>query len=294
MKNKFQRIIQVSFLLMLFLIVGLSLYNIHKINFAIRELNQANVNLGSKVDAVSADLRQIRINLNTKVDAVLKAFIAEKVEALTKDKTSEEEKVIALARWVSSNISNRFRTSDKLSSSHSENIFTFDDRFVNEKIIPNGIYLRFALRSGACTPRALIFIEMLKYVNIIARLYNICCFPIKENAHSCVQVYYSGNWHFFDVTYAGYFKKHDKILSFEDLMGIVKKGENHLKYLVSLPNSLDYWNILDSNLSSEQDILKIDNQERMKRAYSKETLLKTKNYGYFPCIGDKLNCRCND
>ena len=253
-------------------------------------MKQTHVNMDAKIDAIlkaciaenleshmkemqesqmnfSETIKQTHVNMDAKIDAILKAFIAEKVEALTKDKNSNEEKVIAIAKWVSANISNRQNVADKFSD------WTSTDMFKGNHFI-SPVYMYFATRTGLCGARSMIFTEMLKNINIVSKRYNICCFPTKEDAHSCVQVYYDKSWHFFDVTYAGYFKKHGKILSFEEIIEAVKNTEDHLKYLVVFPNGYDHY--YGDNIMEQ----KVDNQERMRRVYSKKVLEKTTDYGY--------------
>ena len=175
MPDKFQKIITLFFFLFLLLISSLSLW------IGIKQIKEQR--------DLAKTIKQAHVNMDAKVDAILKAFIAEKVEALTKDKNSDEEKVIAIAKWVTANVSNRYEVADKLSSCTTSENFTGMDTFAKPGLI-NSIYIHFATRSGGCGPHSSIFIEMLKYLNIQAKFYNICCFPARDNAHSCVQVYY--------------------------------------------------------------------------------------------------------
>jgi hypothetical protein len=230
-----------------------------------------NYDMEKRLELIAYDVAEIKkqednlkniigvIKLNS--EASLHALLAEKVERIVRDKNTTEEKVIALAQWVSSNISN------------------------NEEF-GNNVYTWFSNRSGLCGMRAVLFVEMLKYINVRGEVYNICKFPARENAHSCAQVYYDGQWHFFDVTYAGYFKMNDKILSFDEMVSASKK-QDILEHLVVFEKNLDRSRSLSTRsyhtLPSSEFVkaTNVNNLERMKYVYARENLMNAKEYGKF-------------
>lgn len=61
----------------------------------------------------------------------------------------------------------------------------------------------FAHRTGLCGERAWVFVEMLSYLHIPARVFNIYNFGEVGGGHRGTQAYYNGQWHFFDVIYQG-------------------------------------------------------------------------------------------
>lgn len=273
-QDRFYKSFKLFFFLFSFLICSVSLWLCLELIGIKKHIKQIDINtkkIDDNIKQINVNIKQIDVNVGANLDIVLKAFIAEKVESLTKDKNSDEEKVIALAQWVSSNISNRFQATDIISDSATSKIFTDKGNLVNTNL-KNPMYTHFAVRSGACGARSSIFIEMLKYLNIQAKFYNIFCFPYKENGHTNVQVYYNESWHFFDVTYAGYFKKSNKILSFEELIKCAKNNEDYLKYMVVFPQTLDYYT--GSNMT------KVVNQKRMESVYSRDKLINASQYGY--------------
>ena len=207
-------------------------------------------------------------NIDLNSQALLKNAMAEKVESITKNKGTTEEKVIAIAQWISSHIANN-----------------------NE--FGSNVYTWFADRNGLCGMRSSVFVEMLKYINVYSAVYNICEFPTCNHAHSTAQVYYNNEWHFFDVTYAGYFKKEGKILSFEEIIELSKK-EDALKYLITFEETMDYCRptqVPSLHLLSRDEITKIpkiNNQIRMHQVYARDHLLNAVDYRFY----DGIQCSC--
>ncbi len=188
---------------------------------------------------------------------ILKALMAREVFEITRGIQDDQDKCIAVAQWISSRISNRSNNSQSL-------------------------YESFATRTGLCGYRARLFVEILQYLNIPAMVFNIYNYPTPGSGHSCVQAYYQGSWHFFDVTYAGYFKKNDRVLSWHQIMEEAKKGD-HLKYLVVFPETLDRNNY---SMEFKEDRIepviiteKSNNKDRMTSYYS--NVAQAKTFGFF-------------
>ena len=229
-------------------------------------------NINQEISAIkqqNSQMQNLIQNIDVTSQALIRNAMAEKVESIVKDKITTEEKVIAIAKWVSSNTPNNLE-------------------------LGTNVYTYFGGRNGLCAMRTQVFVDILKYINVYSSFYNICEFPTCNEAHSTAQVYYDNEWHFFDVTYAGYFRMNGNILSFEEIVEISKK-EDALKYLITFDETLDrYRSIRESSLHllSREEITKttkVDNKKRMHQVYARDNLLKVSDYRFF----DNTNCLCH-
>jgi hypothetical protein len=217
--------------------------------FILVDLHKVKKAVGKKLEIKHASLQSQLVDLKTTNEALLKAQMAEKVENIVKGLTRDEDKVIAVAQWVSGNVSSKVQYG-------------------------NNVYTWFAGRTGLCGVRAALFVEMLSFLNIPAHIYNMYNFPAPGTGHSCAQAYYDDSWHFFDVTYAGYFKKEKHILSFDELIEEAKIGDP-LEHLVLLEPTIDRYGMV----AGFEVGAKAKNSERMRLTFFKDALLNSKSHG---------------
>ena len=194
-KSSIKNVIVIILYLNVFIIVLLQGYNtkkhLKKLQNSVQLLNKKSIdvtssleklldqkiisNIHQEISAIIQQNSQIQKsieNIDVTSQALIRNAMAEKVESIVKDKITTEEKVIAIAEWVSSHIANN--------EPYEKNVYTW-----------------FGGRNGLCGVRAFIFVEMLKYINVYSAAYNICEFPTCSNGHSAAQVYYDNKWHFF-------------------------------------------------------------------------------------------------
>lgn len=111
---------------------------------------------------------------------------------------------------------------------------------------------------GLCGRRAGVFVQLARRAGLRAARLDFSRFG--PSAHSAAQVAYDGGWHYFDVTYAGYFRGNGRILSFAEIQADPAVA---LAGMVVLPGAgLDRW----SNGTP------VDNRQRMRQAYSPEAI----------------------
>jgi hypothetical protein len=203
---------------------------------------------------------QIPVQLQHLQRALITADMANKVEELTRGLDTDQDKALAIARWVSANISNRTPELSWLSGM-------------------GNVWSWYAERQGLCGWRTEIFIEMLKLVNIPAKMFNMYDFPFSPDGHTCVQVWYDNSWHFFDVTYAGVFMDGDKVMSFEE---IVANPQFALDNMVIFEETLDTNNtagFFDENMVPWRRT-RVDNIYRMKVTYTLESLTGFRSFHF--------------
>ena len=152
--------------------------------------------LNTKMDTMYSYLQRVE----SKVNSTNSFLTANLVSSICDEEMNEEQKVLAICKWVSENISNREYDWDKLAS------------------VYNDTYGWLSSRSGLCGARAQIAIEMLKYINVEAYQMNLYDFPDASLGHSCIEAYWDNKWHYIDVTWAGYFTYQGEILSFDEIL----------------------------------------------------------------------------
>jgi hypothetical protein len=152
------------------------------------------------------------------------------VAPLLRSGLADEEKAIAIASWVAANATNQTAAGDA-------------------PVPP--------IR-GQCGRRAGVFVELARRAGLRAARLDFSRFGAL--AHSAAQVSYDGGWHYFDVTYAGYFRRDGRILSFAEVQADPAAA---LAGMVVLPGGgLDRWS----------DGTPVDNGQRMRQAYTLETI----------------------
>ena len=241
----------------------------------------------NKVVAVRSDLSTVRSDLSTmrsdldmseiNTNKYLESLLVEKTETIVAGARNDEEKAVRLARWVAANIRNV--------PNYSQSGDPLDT---------------FSTRSGLCGSRALLFVRMLWYKNIPGRVINLYNFPSTNTGHSCAQVWYDGQWHLFDVSYAGYFQINGKILSWEQIKadpgaaikGMVVFEDTADRYTndktpdwgtgISLETAL--WRYGDDLLDWS---VKVDNTDRMKRNWTVENIENARSAGFYGCCDIK-------
>ena len=167
--------------------------------------------------------------LEDDISLVQEAIFAEKIESIVQNCTTDQERALAVARWTAASTPNK------------DSARTMEG---------------FATRTGKCGTRSNIFVKAMGVLYIPAQNFNMYNFGGVGGGHSCVQAFYGGKWHFFDVTYAGCFIKNGDVLSWEE---IVANPEEALRYLVVFPKTLDR-----SGPYQEH----IDNEKRMRAVYT--------------------------
>ncbi len=231
--------------------------------FALRlntKLNLANNRLDEMQAALSEQWQQAQILQQQQIQYVAMADMANRVEELTEGLKTEQEQCLAIARWIAGHISNR---SDEGNS-----------------------YIR---RAGLCAARSSMMVSMLAMANIPAKNFNLYDFPAAPGGHTCVQAWYGGAWHFFDVTYAGVFMDGDNVMSFDQ---IVANPAYALKNMVVFENTLDKTNYgvnsyFDDNMNPV--VLKAaDNVKRMRESYTLEKLTGFDSYNFADGTGVAL------
>ncbi|MFX4262064.1 transglutaminase-like domain-containing protein [Pelotomaculum propionicicum] len=189
-------------------------------------------------------------DINTARKEILSAILAYHVEEIVEGAENDQDKCIRIAKWIASNIPNR-------------------------EPLGQDEYGWYAYRSGLCGSRAMLFVEMLKYQHIPARVFNMYNFGRVGGGHSCAQAYYDAKWHFFDVTYAGTFIKNNDVLSWEEILSNPKDAMGNL---VVFEDNLDRWGAVTDDPVNRD---KVNNNERMHIAYNEEILKNAKSYGFY-------------
>ncbi len=146
---------------------------------------------------------------------------------------NDEERAIALATWIA-----RSGTND------------------HRRKVQDGVPFL-----GLCGYRSTVFQGLGARAGLDVR--RVALDDFAGSGHTAVEVRYDGSWHFFDVTYAGYFRVDGRILSLDEIQA---RPENALPGLVVLGGSLDRW----------PDGTPVDNAERMRRNYTPENLRATR------------------
>ena len=191
-----------------------------------------------------------RQSLRDQLAELQDAIFAEKVEQIITGAETEQEKVIAVARWISGHIGNQ------------------------QDILSDEYFPSFASRVGLCGSRVRIFVKAMETLSIKAHLFNMYNFGGVGYGHSCVEAFYGGKWHFFDVTYAGYFMKDGDVLSWDE---ITHNPEAAIKSMVVFEDTRDRYNQYSGLKDKRSDNELIDTQERMETIYTIEAISNSVN-----------------
>jgi len=205
---------------------------------------------------------QIPVSFDYMYRALIMADMANRVETLTQGLDSEQEKALAVARWVAANISSRPNELAYLPGM-------------------NNIWTYYSERAGLCLARSQIFIEMLKLINIPAVNLGLFDFPTTSDSHATVHVWYDNSWHFFDVTYGGVFMDGDNIMSFEQ---IVANPEYAMENMVVFEDTLDKHYVIGSYFdeNSTPTVSGLQSPYRIMRSlYNVDTLTGFRSFGYY-------------
>lgn len=173
--------------------------------------------------------------IDSQLSELQDAIFSEKIEQIVVGCKTEQEKTIAVARWISGNIR-------------------------NERTVGGDEFSFFAERKGLCGARARLFVKAMEKLYIKAHVFNMYNFGGVGGGHSCAEAFYNGKWHFFDVTYAGYFMKDGDVLSWEE---ITSDPENVLKYMVVFEDTMDRYTGIGEL---------INNQYRMEHVYTRAAI----------------------
>ena len=194
------------------------------------------------------------VNAISEQDQILLAsLLAEKTEIIVQNTDTEQEKALEIAGWIVADISNwRGAGQNKL--------------------------IGFSRRSGFCGFRSRLFVSMLGFQNIRGSEFGLFDFA---GGHEAAQVYYDGQWHYFDVTYAGVFMDEDNVLSWEQIINDPEQAVGGLRV---------FEENLDLETSGAGDDMvgcpRVDNIERMNSRYSVDALRNARSYGFH---GDLIN-----
>lgn len=110
---------------------------------------------------------------------------------------------------------------------------------------------------GRCGYRATVFEALAHRAGM--KVARVAIENFAESGHTAVEVFYDDGWHFFDVTYAGYFRMDGKILSFAEIQAHPRKAIGNV---VVIEGSLDRW----------PDGREVDNHDRMALNYTEANI----------------------
>src|SRR5262249_18286686 len=130
----------------------------------------------------------------------------------------------------------------------------------------------FAAREGFCRARSDLFERMLRIVNIHAEQFAMFNFPSAGQGHNCVQAWFEGQWHFFDVTYAGCFVAGGRVLSGDEVRAA---PEAALQGLVVFPETRDTVASPPPTGTHER----ASNEDRMRSSYPVDVIRAARSCG---------------
>jgi len=116
---------------------------------------------------------------------------------------------------------------------------------------------------GLCDDRSVLFVNLATRAGLTASVFFIFDFGGPGNDHTCVQVFYEDDWHFFDVTYAGMFKVDGDVLSFEEMRADPALAIAGMVVFEQTGDIRDYYS----------SGLPVDNEIRMHDVYTEEALV---------------------
>ena len=204
-----------------------------------------------KIDSQRLEIDEIRKHVYT-------LSLTSKVDEIIEGATSDREKALLLAAWVGTHWRNA-SSLEKVNASH-----TSGDNFS-----------RWVHRTGACGTRVTIFVNMAEIAGLRVQRFSVYNFGKVGSGHTAAQVFWDDKWHYFDVTYAGYFEKNGEILSYEEML-IESEAGNLYDYMVPFEDFGDYY----GRSNKPKNWRPVQNQERMRRTYHPENMRKGTSYGF--------------
>jgi hypothetical protein len=168
-------------------------------------------------------------------------------EALTPAMT-EPEIAEALARWIVNNSTNARSVPE-------DSLYPLPDgaRGSDDELLPF---------HGLCGDRSLLFEYLGMRAGLTVSVFNIYNFSGPGAGHTCVQVFYENDWHFYDVTYAGIFIANDKVMSFAEMRNDPVSAIEGMVVFTQTGDIRDYFS----------NGLPVDNIQRMHNVYNEEDL----------------------
>jgi hypothetical protein len=168
-------------------------------------------------------------------------------QSLTPD-MKESEIAEALARWIVSNSTNARWVPEDAPFPLPDSALGSDDA-----ILPF---------HGLCGGRSLLFQYLGIRAGLTVSVFNMYNFSGPGHGHTCAQVYYEGDWHFYDVTYAGMFMVNDEVLSFSEIRNDPTTSLTGMVVFEPTGNIRDYYS----------SGLPVDNNIRMRKVYTEDAL----------------------
>jgi hypothetical protein len=116
---------------------------------------------------------------------------------------------------------------------------------------------------GLCGGRSRLFENLGQRAGLKVSVFNIYNFSSPGHGHTCVQVFYEDDWHFYDVTYAGMFIANGEVLSFAEMRADPISALAGMVVFEPTGDIRDYYS----------SGLPVDNKERMQEIYTEEALV---------------------
>ena len=169
-------------------------------------------------------------------------------ESITPD-MSDDEIAETLARWIVSNSTNARWVSE-------DSIYPLPEgaRGSDDALLPF---------HGLCGDRSLLFEYFCQRAGLTVSVFNMYNFSGPGHGHTCAQVYYDDDWHFYDVTYAGMFIANGEVLSFSEMRADPILALAGMAVFEPTGDVRDYYS----------SGLPVDNSERMQVVYTEEALV---------------------
>ena len=193
---------------------------------------------------VRKEISDIKRDMSMREPRLLVEFNAA-IDSVTAGAETDEEKCIRIAEYFASEMRNLAAAGV-------------------DKPVSHDVMVRWQKRTGACSTRSFLMQRALKRYDIQSIIWNIYDYGF---GHTCVMAFYDGGWHFFDPTYAGYFRGDDgRVLSWQE---IIADPARAVKNMVVFKNSRDV----------NSDGSRVDNIRRMNDVYNVQRLSKTRSAG---------------
>jgi hypothetical protein len=172
----------------------------------------------------------------------------EVVKDLIRPDMTAAEKAETLARWVVSNSTNARWIPEDSTYPLPEGARGSDDA-----LLPF---------HGLCAGRSYFFKNLAERAGLRVSVFSIYNFSGPGHGHTCVQVYYENDWHFYDVTYAGMFVRNGEVLSFAEMRADPAAALSGMVVFEPTGETRDYYS----------SGLPVDNHIRMQWVYTEDTL----------------------